>query len=170
MKITSPNFTNNGDIPSIYTCDGGDIRPDLQIANVPAEAKSLAIILHDPDAPSGEFIHWTAWNIDPGMTDIAGADPLPGATQGPNGTGQPGYKGPCPPTGTHHYIFTVYAVSDVLTLPASATANDLRTALKGHIIEQATVTGLYARSNAGASSSTASAMPDTAPGATVTPE
>lgn len=162
MNVSSSDFANGGAIPAEYTCDGSDARPDLHVTGVPDDAKSLAIILHDPDAPNGTFVHWVAWNIDPAMSDIAGADPLPGATQGLNGAGLAGYKGPCPPSGTHHYIFTVYALSEKLTLPSSTDAVDLETAMQGKILTQASLTGLYASSEP--------EEQDTAPGSTVTPE
>lgn len=170
MNITSSTFADGGMIPSDYTCDAAGIRPDIQISGVPSNAQSLALVLHDPDAPNGTFVHWVVWNIDPITNEITGADPLAGAVQGLNGAGKKGYYPPCPPTGTHHYVFTLYALSDKLTLSASSDSTDLETAMQGKILTQATLTGLYARTSSGASSSSeASAAPATDPGSTVTP-
>lgn len=168
MNITSADFSEGGAIPSDYTCDAAGLRPNIRISGVPVETKSLAIVLHDPDAPSGTFVHWIVWNIDPAATEITSADPLTGAVQGLNGAGKRGYFAPCPPTGTHHYIFTLYALSDKLTISASSDSTDLETAMQENILAQASLTGLYARMGSGASSSAASAEPDTAPGSTVT--
>ncbi len=172
MVLTSDDFSDNALIPAEYTCDGTDTRPTIRIAGVPAETKSLAIIVQDTDAPSGEFIHWTAWNIDPGTTVIDESDVLGNAAQGNNGAGQPQYKGPCPPTGTHHYIFTLYAVNKMLDLPAGSTVDQLRSALTGNVITQTHLTGLYARnaampSSTGQQSSTTEQK--TEPGSTIDP-
>jgi Raf kinase inhibitor-like YbhB/YbcL family protein len=141
LTITSKDFTNNGMIPSKYTCEGADINPSLHIADVPAAAKSLALILHDPDAPvKGGFTHWVMWNIP-----INGEIPenFKGAEQGLNGTGKNGYKGMCPPSGTHHYHFKVYALDTKLNISANTDKTGLEKAMQGHILSEADLIGLY---------------------------
>ncbi len=176
MTVSSTDFVNNGSIPAAYTCDGANERPALQIENVPEETKSLAIVLFDPDAPNGGFLHWLVWNIDPTLTNIDTDNPLTDAIQGLNGGGRIGYTGPCPPSGTHHYNFTVYASSVMLPLSSSATLNEVQAALADNTLAQATFTGVYARTTP--SSSTSSSSPsqssssgslNTEPGAVIPP-
>jgi hypothetical protein len=146
MKITSTAFGNNANIPAIYTCDGKNISPPLKFSDVPAETKSLVLILHDPDAPvSGGFTHWVIFNIDPSTKEIMENSVPTNAVQGQNSAGQSKYTGPCPPSGTHHYEFRFYALDEVLTLDASAKKVDVEKATAGHIIEQTTLIGLYQR-------------------------
>ncbi len=147
MLLTSPSFENGGLIPKKFTCDGGNINPELHIQNVPATAKSLALIMHDPDAPMpGGFTHWVVWNISPSSTVIKQESAPPGAAEGKN-TRAHGYTGPCPPSGTHHYEFTLYALDEALELSEEATGKaELEAAIKGHILEEAKLVGLYARS------------------------
>src|SRR5262245_42714804 len=106
MEIRSPSFPQGGAIPSGFTCDGGDVSPALAFSGVPAGAKGLALVADDPDAPSGTWVHWVAWNIPPDRHGLAEGVPkkegLPdGTRQGRNDFGRPGYGGPCPPSGTH---------------------------------------------------------------------
>ena len=146
MIITSPAFEHDGIIPKKYTCDGGDINPELQIQNVPHNAKSLALIVHDPDAPvAGGFTHWVVWNIDPQTTLIKDESVPPGAVEGENSAGHPGYMGPCPPSGTHHYRFQLYALDDVFDLPETAPLSDIQAQIDNHLIAKAELVGLYAR-------------------------
>jgi Raf kinase inhibitor-like YbhB/YbcL family protein len=141
IRVTSTAFTANGMIPSKYTCEGQNINPPLHIGNVPASAKSLALILHDPDAPMpGGFTHWVMWNIDP-KAEIE--EHYKGAQQGNNSAKKHGYIGMCPPSGTHHYHFMVYALDTKLSLPATADKAALEAAIKGHIVSQADLVGLY---------------------------
>jgi Raf kinase inhibitor-like YbhB/YbcL family protein len=143
MKITSPLFVNEGGYPSQFTCDGGDRNPPLDIGEVPKKSKSLALILRDPDAVEGIFIHWVVWNIDP-KTDRIEIDSVPkGAAAGMTTNGKNHYVGPCPPNGTHRYIFTLYALDTRLNLPATATAEDLNAAMNGHIADEAELTAVY---------------------------
>src|SRR5512144_42921 len=108
FRISSPVFAANGYIPARYTCDGNDVNPPLEIANVPAETKSLALIVDDPDAPVGMWVHWVAWNIDPATREIA-EDAVPrNASQGKNDWKRNSYGGPCPPSGVHRYFFKLY--------------------------------------------------------------
>ena len=145
MQLASSAFQNNQNIPAKYTCDGENVGPPLQIDGVPADAKSLALIMDDPDAPAGTWVHWVLWNIRPDIREIAkGVDP-PGAMRGMTSFGTPGYGGPCPPSGEHHYIFKLYALDQILNLPDSTDAAALRTAIAGHILDQVELTGLYSR-------------------------
>lgn len=145
MKITSSAFANNQMIPSKYTCDGGNVNPSLEISDVPKSAKSLALIMDDPDAPAGIWVHWTLWNIDPKTSEIAEHSVPPGAAQGVTSFGKPGYGGPCPPSGTHRYFFKLYALDLRLDLSEAASKAELEGAMREHILEQSELTGLYSR-------------------------
>src|SRR4030081_2388328 len=142
MKITSSAFQEGGNIPFKFACDGANVNPPLHIDQVPAEAKSLALIVDDPDAPGGTFVHWLVWNIDPKTSDIAENRVPPNAVQGKNGFGKSGYGGPCPPSGTHRYYFRVYAL-DVVQVQGGSTRADLDRAMPGHIIGQGQLMGRY---------------------------
>jgi Raf kinase inhibitor-like YbhB/YbcL family protein len=143
MQLTSPIFNDNEVIPEIYTCKGQSISPPLAIAGVPAQAKSLALIIHDPDAPSGDFLHWLVWNIPPQTTIITENSAPVGAIQGKNGSGNNRYAGPCPPSGTHHYRFDLYALDDVVNLPDSSSRIDVESAMSSHVLARSTLTGLF---------------------------
>ncbi len=145
MILLSPAFENGGMIPKKYTCDGGNINPELRIEDIPETAKSLALIVDDPDAPRGTFTHWLMWNIDPRTTVIKEESVSPGATEGKNGRGNPGYTGPCPPSGMHHYHFKLYALDATLNLPPGTSKTDLEAAINTHLIASAELIGLYAR-------------------------
>jgi Raf kinase inhibitor-like YbhB/YbcL family protein len=145
LKITSSVFDNEGSIPSRYTCDGANINPPLKIENVPSAAKSLALIVDDPDAPSKTWVHWTAWNIDPKITEIKENSVPKGAVQGMNDFRKHNYGGPCPPSGTHRYYFKLYALDTMLDLGNHAEKPDLEKAMKGHIIGQTELMGKYKR-------------------------
>src|SRR6266852_3867540 len=114
MKITTTAFQEGGNIPSKFTCDGADTNPPLRFEGVPAEAKSLALIVDDPDAPGGLFTHWLVWNIDPKTTEIVENSAPVGAVQGTNDFPKKGYGGPCPASGTHRYYFKVFALAQTL--------------------------------------------------------
>lgn len=143
MKITSPDFTNMGKLPKNASCDGDGVNPSLQIADIPANAKSLVLIVDDPDAPRGTFTHWLIWNINPQVKMIAQNSIPDGAVEGTNSAGKVGYVGACPPNGTHRYIFTLYAIDTILDLPSSTTVDILKDAIDGHILDQAQLIGLY---------------------------
>lgn len=145
LKVSSPVFDNNSTIPTKYTCDGENINPPILIKNVPDRTKSLALIVDDPDAPVGIWVHWVLWNIDPGTKGIKENSVPKGAQQGINDFRKHKYGGPCPPSGTHRYFFKLYALDTILELHPNATKSDLKKAIKGHIIEQAQVVGLYKR-------------------------
>jgi Raf kinase inhibitor-like YbhB/YbcL family protein len=145
LNIYSPAFKNNSHIPAKYTCDGQDLNPPLLIENVPSGAKSLALIVDDPDAPVGTWVHWVVWNIPPGSKEIKENSVPQDARQGINDFGKHNYGGPCPPPGTHRYFFKLYALDTLLNLGANSTKADLENAMAGHIIEQAQIIGLYKR-------------------------
>jgi hypothetical protein len=151
MIITSSAFDGGSMIPKKFTGDGGDMNPELLIQNVPAEARSLALVLHDPDAPiSGGFTHWTVWNIDPATTLIKEESIPPGSVEGENGAGRASYVGPCPPPGApHRYRFELYALDEVLALPAGTSVAALRKEIKKHAIANAELVGLYGRTGNG---------------------
>jgi len=145
MKLTSPVFENNGNIPARYTCDGENINPPLEISQVPEGAKSLVLIINDPDAPAGDWVHWTVWNISPAAKSISESSVPTGAIQGTTDFGKSGYGGPCPPSGVHHYQFKLYALDEVLNLNLSAKREDVEKVMEGHILEQVLLVGLYKR-------------------------
>jgi Raf kinase inhibitor-like YbhB/YbcL family protein len=143
MKITSPAFQEGGKIPAKYTCDGANVNPPLHIEGTSAAARSLVLIVDDPDAPGGLFTHWLVWRIDPKTTEIAENGLPPGAQQGGNGFGKTRYGGPCPPSGTHRYFFRIIALDRELDLNAGAQRDKLETALNGHTLGKAELQGLY---------------------------
>jgi Raf kinase inhibitor-like YbhB/YbcL family protein len=145
LKISSPAFENNGDIPAKYSCDGMNVNPSLLIEDVPTNVKSLALVVDDPDAPAGTWVHWVVWNIHPDTKEIKENSVPKGAGQGLNDFRQHNYKGPCPPPGTHRYFFKLYALDTILNLSPNSTKADLEGAMKGHVIEQAQIIGLYKR-------------------------
>ena len=142
LKISSPVFEENGLIPPQYTCDGANINPSLDIAAVPPGTKSLAVIMEDPDAPSSTWTHWLAWNI-PVTKHIKEDRKM--EVEGLNDFHVGKYKGPCPPYGTHRYMFKVFALDSMLELAARSTASGLETAMGGHIIGFGQLVGRYKR-------------------------
>jgi len=144
-SIASPAFPHNGMIPSKYTCDGADVNPPLSFDNIPGKSKSLALIVDDPDAPRGTWVHWVVWNIGPGTMTIAENSVPHGALQGTNDFRKQGYGGPCPPSGTHRYFFKLYALDTLLSLKAGATKAQLVEEMKGHVLGSSELIGLYRR-------------------------
>lgn len=141
LTISSTSFTENGVIPIKYTCDGDNLSPALHFQDLPKETVSIAIILHDPDASkAGGFTHWIAWNINPTI-DIP--ENYKGGEQGTNDAQKQGYIGPCPPSGTHHYHFKIYALDAILTLDKNVNKTTLEKAMKGHILAKGELVGLY---------------------------
>jgi Raf kinase inhibitor-like YbhB/YbcL family protein len=146
LRITSPDFANNGSIPAKFTCDGAGMNPTLQFSGVPPTAKSLALIVEDPDVPKnlkadGLFEHWLMWDIAPdskGFAEGAGKG-------GVNETGSAGFMGPCPPDREHRYFFKLFALDVKLTGAKISTKADLDKAMAGHVIGQAELVGLYKR-------------------------
>jgi len=145
MKITSPAFQDKGTIPEKFSKNGQNVSPELRIAGAPAEAKSLVLIVDDPDAPVGVFTHWLVWNIDPKTTDIPEGSMPSGATQGKNDFGEIGYGGPQPPSGTHRYYFKILALDCTLDLKSGAKRRELDAATKGHVIAQGQLMGHYSK-------------------------
>ena len=144
IKVTSSAFTEGGNIPSKFTCDGTDTSPPLKIEGIPPEAKALLIIVDDPDAPSGLFTHWLVWNIDPRKASIPEGK-SPDGIPGKNDFGKTGYGGPCPPSGSHRYYFRVFAMDQQLSPSAGARRKEVDSAMKGHVIAQGELMGRYAR-------------------------
>ena len=143
LQLTSPVFTEGQAIPEKYSCKGSNLSPPLGIVGIPAGTKSLALILHDPDAPSGDFLHWTVWNLGPDTSSISENSVPAGAIQGKIGSGSVGYYGPCPPSGTHHYIFELSALDEKLTLPEGSSRDELTSSMKGHVVAETKLTGLF---------------------------
>ena len=139
MTLASPAFSNNGEIPAKYGCSGGGqaVSPPLTISGVPAKAKSLALIVDDPDAPGGTFTHWLVWNIPPSTTSVAEGLTPAGASEGKNGYGKSGWGAPCPPSGEHHYVFTLYGLDTAQIAGSDEIAK--------HTVAQAKLVGRYAR-------------------------
>lgn len=144
MKLTSV-FEHNGQIPSVYTCDGEDLAPVLEIANVPLAAKELVLIADDPDAPMGTWVHWVLYNVPPETTRLDNTNLPEGAKQGMTDFGRVGWGGPCPPSGVHRYFFKLYAIDKNLDLPSGSTKYQVEKAIEGHVIEKTELVGLYKR-------------------------
>lgn len=145
MKISSPAFENNKFIPIDYTCDGKGLNPPLIISEVPVKAESLVLIVDDPDAPGGTWVHWTVWNIDPKTTRIEENSVPIKTVEGTTSFGRAGYGGPCPPSGTHRYFFKLYSLDTKLNLPSETPKSGLLEAMANHILAEAELVGLYSR-------------------------
>lgn len=140
MEVRSPEFENGKKIPRKFTCEGGDFNPSLIIGDIPAGAKSLALIVDDPDAPMGTWVHWVSFNIP--VVSRIDEDSIPGK-QGINDFGRKEYGGPCPPSGIHRYFFKLYALDNVLDLNEGINNEALEEAVEGHILDKAELIGLY---------------------------
>lgn len=148
MQLTSPVFINQGLIPEEYAFKGKNRNPQLDIAKVPKQARSLAIIMHDPDGWGGrDFLHWMVWNIPAGTTRIDEGMIPEGATVGANSKGIAGYMRPTPlaNSGVHHYIFELYALDTLLDIPVNAGRALVENAINAHTIERTELIGLYSR-------------------------
>lgn len=148
LKLNSSAFRNQDAIPDQYAKQGGNVSPPLSWTGVPEDTVSLALIVDDPDAPSGVFVHWLVYNISPDIDELEEGQPsdgeLPnGACQGINGFGETGYGGPQPPSGTHRYVFHLYALDTDTDIPAGLTRQELDGAIEGHVIEEAQLIGRY---------------------------
>jgi Raf kinase inhibitor-like YbhB/YbcL family protein len=142
MQITSSAFEDNGFIPDKFSCKGLNINPDLNIEGIPEGTKSLALIMDDPDAPSGDWVHWVVYDIP--VRGRIQENSIPGK-QGRNDFGDTSYGGPCPPQGTHRYFFKVYALDKELALSEGLTKKELESAMAGHILAEARLIGLFRR-------------------------
>lgn len=146
MKVRSKAFEHNKVLDKKYTKEGDNIFPGLTIIDAPESTKSFAVIVDDPDAPKGTFVHLVAFNLPENLTEITQAD-IAKATLGKNDFGNAGYDGPMPPKGhgQHQYFFKVYALNDILILPKGISKQELEDAMRGHILERADIVGLYER-------------------------
>jgi len=142
LLVKSPAFEKNKLIPSKYTCDGDDVSPPLTIEGIPEKTKSLVLIMEDPDATAGLWVHWLVWNIPP--TAEIQENSVPG-TEGLNTNKKNSYHGPCPPWGTHRYFFKVYALDTHLNLGALSEKEALENAMQSHILANGELIGLYRR-------------------------
>jgi Raf kinase inhibitor-like YbhB/YbcL family protein len=148
LQVTSPSFAHEGAIPLEFTCDGADVSPALSWTAGPEGTQSYALIMDDPDAPRGTWVHWVAWNIPrPSLVDAIPAQEAldDGTMQGMNSWPKCGYGGPCPPSGTHRYYFKVYALDATLDLPPSTNKEALLKAMEGHVLAEGELMGTYQR-------------------------
>jgi len=145
FEIISPVFRNGSPIPPQYTHIGQNVNPPLNIFSPPARTQSLALYMHDPDAPSGDFCHWLMWDITPRTESIAVNHVPVGAIQGVNDYGQPRYSGPAPPpgSGTHRYLFDFYALDKSLNLPAGSDLDDFKKAISNHVLGRCQLIGTF---------------------------
>ncbi len=145
FALESTAFGNAQPIPPRYTCDGEDLSPALRWTDVPEAARSLALVVDDPDAPSGIFTHWVAWGLDPGAGELGEGEAAP--SEGQTDFGAVGYGGPCPPPGhgRHRYVFRLYALDSELDLESGAGKADLERAIEGHVLTTAELVGTYER-------------------------
>lgn len=150
MILESEAFANGEHIPRRCTCDGDDMSPALSWREAPTETASFALVVDDPDAPKGTWVHWVLFNVpasEGGLDEDAEKGSLPeGTVEGVNSWGRRGYGGPCPPSGSHRYFFKLYALDRRLQLGAGASADDVAEAIEGHVLAEAALMGRYARS------------------------
>ncbi len=150
FTLTSPAFTEQQGIPSVHTCDEKDLSPPLAWSEPPAETRSVALINDDPDAPGKTWVHWVVYNVPSSVRGLPEAFPPDperpdGTRQGITDFGRIGYGGPCPPSGTHRYVFKLYALDTVLSLAPGATKQQLEDAMQGHIVASTQLVGTYRR-------------------------
>jgi len=141
MKLTSPDILPGDYMHSRYTCQSRNVSPALEFVNVPDNTKSLALMVHDPDAPSGDWVHWVVYNIPADKFEVDEA--IAPGVEGLNDFGKTAWGGPCPPSGTHHYIFDAYALDIKLDLKPGATRAELSKAMEGHVLDKAELVALY---------------------------
>lgn len=148
LRVRSEAFADGKPIPAEYTCEGANRSPPLVIEEVPTRAQSLAIVMDDPDAPRGTWLHWAAWNLPPSLTRVAAGVNVSdlGGREGRNDAGDAGYGGPCPPAGKpHRYFVKVYALDATLDVPKGASLKELAQASKGRILAWGETMGTYQR-------------------------
>jgi Raf kinase inhibitor-like YbhB/YbcL family protein len=152
LVVQSAAFSDGRPIPKQFTCDGSDQSPRVDIGEMPPSAVTWALIVDDPDAPGGTFVHWAIWNLPAKLHGVGPdvpavrVDAPDGSRQGKNGFGKLGWGGPCPPKGKpHHYRFRAFALDGKLTLAAGASAEDVERAMKGHVLAEGTLVGTYQR-------------------------
>lgn len=140
--MTSPAFEHNGELPSLYTCDGKGMTPPLALSGIPQDAQSIVLFFDDPDVPRGTFDHWVMWNIPPTTVTINEGE-IPQGVVGKNSLDELNYVPPCPPTGQHRYIFYVYALDILLDLPPDSSKVAVKNAMKGHVLDSTELVGRY---------------------------
>ncbi|MDD5593643.1 MAG: YbhB/YbcL family Raf kinase inhibitor-like protein [Candidatus Margulisbacteria bacterium] len=146
LTLKSPAFKNQANLPAKYSCQGEGVSPPLVFENVPPKTKSFVLTVEDPDAPSGTFDHWLLFNIPAEVREIKEGGIPAGSLAGKNTIGKLDYVSPCPPPGkTHRYIFTLYALDMLLPLDKGVNKQELKKAMTGHVISQASLTGLFKR-------------------------
>lgn len=147
MEITTAAIQLNGQIAPQYTCDGANISPLVIFSQIPNNAKSTVLILEDPDAPGGTFIHWLLYDMSPATLVVPENEMPTTGKVGTNDFGQLGYGGPCPPSGTHRYIFRLLALDARFDLPEGISKRELNEAMKGHVIDLVEIVGTYAKTS-----------------------
>ena len=150
LSISSPAFKNGASIPAVYTCISKNISPTLAWSGQPAATKSFALIMDDPDASGGTWVHWVIYNIPASARGLQEAVPTKarltdGSLNGINSSGNLGYDGPCPPGGTHRYFFKLYALDTMLTLPSGENKQKLLSTMQDHILAQGELTGTFSK-------------------------
>ena len=148
FEISSPAFAKGGAIPSDFSCNGRDVSPAISWTEPPAGTQSFALIMDDPDAPMGTWVHWIIFNIPASTRNLTEGTPTDpqlsdGSLQGKTSAGSSGYHGPCPPSGTHRYFFKLYALDTTLSLSANADKKELLAAMEGHILANAELMGTF---------------------------
>ena len=147
IELTSPAFKSGAPMPRRFSCDDAELSPPLNWRKVPTGAKSLALVMDDPDAPGGTFVHWTVVDLPPDTSSLGAGEPPAGGQELGNSFGDEGYRGPCPPEDDepHHYVFTIYALDAKLGLDAGTSAADARDAIGSHAIAEGRLTGRFGR-------------------------
>lgn len=146
FRLTSTAFADNSSIPADYSCKGRNAMPPLDIHGTPPGTASLALIMHDPDTPRGDYLHWSIWNIPAVVTQLRESALPDTAIQGPNGSGRTHYDGPCPPSSTHRYVFDLYALDALLALPGDANRETVMQAVNNHLLAHTALTGTFSAS------------------------
>jgi Raf kinase inhibitor-like YbhB/YbcL family protein len=145
MILVSDAFEPGGTLPARHTCDGDDVSPPLSWRDAPPGTATFALVVDDPDAPAGTWVHWVVFDVPSSHSEIREGSRPPGAREGRNSWGRTGYGGPCPPSGTHRYYFKLYAVDRALGLEPGVTAAELARAVEGRVLAEAVLMGRYAR-------------------------
>jgi len=150
LTLTSPAFSADAAVPKQFSCDAGNRSPELRWTDAPKDTKTFALVVDDPDAPSGTFVHWVLYDLPGDVTGLPEGvppdEPIRGGTQGMNSAKKRGYAGPCPPAGKpHHYRFTLYALGAPTGLKPGASKDDVLHAIEGHVVAQTTLVGTYQR-------------------------
>lgn len=150
LQVSSTSFVDGGKMPSKFTCDGANLSPQIRLPSPPSGTKSFAIVVDDPDAPTA-FTHWLAYGIPADTRELPEGASTPSkrlehAVEGINSFGRTGYGGPCPPEGrAHHYVFRIYALDVMPSLPVGASTDQVNAVIEGHVLAEGRLTGLYAR-------------------------